>query len=107
MRTASRRANSSTRNRRLRVLAVVAIALLPFGSAVWFLRGRWLPSAERDPISRSLWIYVNRQPGAPLPKLASEFLLYVLSRDGAEAAVRDGFTALDSAAVVAERRKFE
>ena len=42
------------------------------------------------PLSRPVWIYINRPPGAPLdPKLA-EFLRYVLSREGQDDVVRDG-----------------
>ena len=38
--------------------------------------------AGKYPLSRFLYIYVNRKPGAPLDPLRQEFLKYVLSREG-------------------------
>lgn len=46
------------------------------------------------PISRMLYIYVAKQPGKPLPKLVEEFLKYVLSREGQEIVVKDGYDPL-------------
>jgi phosphate transport system substrate-binding protein len=43
------------------------------------------------PISRFLFVYVNKKPGAPLDPLVAEFLKFVLSKDGQEIVVKDGF----------------
>ena len=50
------------------------------------------------PLSRYLYIYVNRKPGQPLPTLQREFLKLVLSRDGQEIVVKEGFIPLPAAA---------
>lgn len=43
------------------------------------------------PISRYLFIYINENPNEPLPKLEHEFLRYVLSRQGQEVVIKDGY----------------
>ncbi len=43
------------------------------------------------PISRFLYVYVNENPNEPLPKLESEFLRYVLSKQGQEVVIKDGY----------------
>ena len=53
------------------------------------------------PLSRFLYVYVNKAPGAPLPPLTSEFIKLVLSREGQEVVVKDGYIPLP--AKVAER----
>jgi phosphate transport system substrate-binding protein len=46
------------------------------------------------PLARFLYVYVNRAPGKPLDPLVREFLKFVLSRDGQEIVVKDGFLPL-------------
>lgn len=46
------------------------------------------------PMSRMLYIYVAKKPGQPLPKLVEEFLKYVLSKEGQEVVVKDGYDPL-------------
>ena len=41
-------------------------------------------------LSRSAWIYVNRVPNQPLDPKTSEFLHYILSREGQQAVAREG-----------------
>lgn len=43
------------------------------------------------PLARFLLVYVNRAPGKPLDPLVAEFLKLVLSRDGQEVVVKDGY----------------
>ena len=43
------------------------------------------------PLARFLYVYVNRAPGAELDPLRREFLRYVLSRQGQEDVVKDGY----------------
>jgi phosphate transport system substrate-binding protein len=59
------------------------------------------------PLSRFLFLYVNRPPGKPLDPLAGEFLKLVLSREGQEVVVKDGYLPLTPAIVAEERRKVE
>jgi len=53
------------------------------------------------PLSRFLYVYVNKAPGKPLPPLTGEFIKLVLSRAGQEVVVKDGYIPLP--AKVAER----
>ena len=53
------------------------------------------------PLSRFLYVYVNKRPGKPLPPLTGEFIKLVLSREGQEVVVKDGYIPLP--ARVAER----
>jgi len=43
------------------------------------------------PLARFLWIYVNKKPGKPLDKLQLEFMTFVLSKQGQEIVVKDGY----------------
>ena len=43
------------------------------------------------PLGRTLYIYVARKPGEPLPKLIEEFLKFVLSHEGQEIVIKDGY----------------
>jgi len=54
------------------------------------------------PLSRMLYIYVAKKPGQPLPKLTEEFLKYVLSREGQEVVIKDGYDPLTAKLVDAQ-----
>lgn len=43
------------------------------------------------PLARFLYVYVNKKPGEPLDKLTKEFLAYVLSSQGQEIVIKDGY----------------
>lgn len=43
------------------------------------------------PLGRALYVYVNQKPGQPLDPLVKEFLKYVLSKEGQEVVVKDGY----------------
>lgn len=43
------------------------------------------------PMARFLMIAINKKPNAPLDTLTKEFLKYVLSKDGQEVVVKDGY----------------
>ena len=51
------------------------------------------------PLSRYLFVYVNKAPNKPLQPLEKEFLKMVLSKVGQEVVVKDGFIPLPKAAV--------
>jgi phosphate transport system substrate-binding protein len=53
------------------------------------------------PLARFLFVYVNKKPGQPLDKLTLEFVKFVLSKQGQESVVKDGYFPLP-AAVAAE-----
>ncbi|RMH08793.1 MAG: phosphate ABC transporter substrate-binding protein PstS family protein [Nitrospirae bacterium] len=43
------------------------------------------------PISRFLYVYVNKTPGKPLPPLVREFLRFVYSKEGQTVVIKDGY----------------
>ena len=43
------------------------------------------------PLGRYLYIYFNKAPNKPLDPLTREFLTFVLSKEGQEVVVKDGF----------------
>jgi phosphate transport system substrate-binding protein len=56
------------------------------------------------PLARFLYLAVNRHPNRGLSPLESEFLKMVLSRQGQETVVRDGYIPLPAAVVERERK---
>jgi phosphate transport system substrate-binding protein len=48
------------------------------------------------PLGRLLYIYVVKEPNKPMPKLIKEFLTFVLSKEGQEIVVKDGYLPLTS-----------
>ncbi|MBI2870662.1 MAG: PstS family phosphate ABC transporter substrate-binding protein [Candidatus Omnitrophica bacterium] len=57
------------------------------------------------PLSRYLYVYVNKAPGRPLDPLVEQFLEYVLSIEGQEVVVKDGYVPLAKEIAEAERAK--
>lgn len=49
------------------------------------------------PLARVLYVYVNKRPNQPLPPMEREFFKMVLSKQGQEVVVKDGFVALPAA----------
>lgn len=43
------------------------------------------------PMGRALYIYINKKPGEPAPLVVKEFLKYVLSKEGQEVVIKDGY----------------
>lgn len=58
------------------------------------------------PLSRFLYLYVNKKPGAPLGPLVQQFIAFILSRGGQEIVVKDGYLPLPAAVVAEEMAKF-
>jgi len=59
------------------------------------------------PLSRFLYIYVNRAPGKPLDPLVREFVKLLMSKEGQEVVVKDGYLPLTPEIVAEERGKLE
>jgi phosphate transport system substrate-binding protein len=55
--------------------------------------------SQAYPLSRYLYVYVNKAPNKPLDPIAKEFLKLVLSKQGQEAVVKDGYVAVPAAVV--------
>jgi len=59
------------------------------------------------PLSRFLYIYINKAPGKPLDPLVKEFCRLVFSKEGQEVVVKDGYLPLPAAIVAEELKKLE
>jgi len=57
------------------------------------------------PLSRFLYIYVNKAPGKPLDPLVAEFVKLIYSKEGQEVVVKDGYMPLSAAQAQAELAK--
>ena len=59
------------------------------------------------PLARFLYVYVNRAPGKPLDPLVREFLAFVLSKEGQEIVVKDGYLPLLGKHVAEEKKNLQ
>jgi phosphate transport system substrate-binding protein len=60
------------------------------------------------PLTRSIYIFLNRPPGVPVDAKSNEFLHYILSREGQEAVQREGkYLPLTAKAAREELKKLE
>jgi len=63
--------------------------------------------AGKYPLTRFLYVYVNKAPGKSLDPLTREFCRFVFSREGQEVVVKDGYLPLPSEIVRQELAKLE
>jgi len=64
--------------------------------------------SQKYPLSRFVYIYVNKTPGKPLEPAVREFLKFALSNQGQEAVVKQGiFLPLPSQLLAAQRAKLD
>lgn len=59
------------------------------------------------PLSRFLYVYVNKTPGKPLPPLTAEFIKLVLSSEGQQVVVKDGYIPLPAKVAARELAKIQ
>jgi phosphate transport system substrate-binding protein len=59
------------------------------------------------PLWRYLFIYINKAPGKPLDPLVREYMKLILSKEGQEVVVKDGYDPLPAAIVAEELKKLE
>jgi phosphate transport system substrate-binding protein len=59
------------------------------------------------PLSRFLYIYINKAPGKPLDPLVKEFCRLIFSKEGQEVVVKDGYLPLPASIVAEELKKLE
>ena len=59
------------------------------------------------PLSRYLYVYINKAPGKPLDPLVREYLKLILSREGQEVVLKDGYLPLSASIVKEELAKLE
>jgi phosphate transport system substrate-binding protein len=63
--------------------------------------------AGKYPLARFLYVYVNKAPNKPLDPLVREFVRYVVSREGQEVVVKDGYLPLPAKVVAEELAKLD
>ncbi len=61
--------------------------------------------AGKYPLGRMLYVNVVKEPNKPLPKLTREFLKFVLSKEGQEIVVKDGYLPLPAEVAAKELAK--
>ena len=59
------------------------------------------------PLSRYLYVYINKDPKKPVDPLTREFLKFVLSKEGQEIVVKDGFLPLTAKMETEETNKLK
>jgi len=59
------------------------------------------------PLGRTLMLYIAKKPNEPAPLHVQEFLKYVLSREGQEIVIKDGYGPLPASAVEEELAKIK
>lgn len=63
--------------------------------------------AGRYPLARFLYVYVNRHPDRPMDPLVREFLKFIVSREGQQIVVKDGYLPLSTKIVGQELEKLK
>jgi len=59
------------------------------------------------PLSRFLYIYINKAPAKPLDPLVKEFVKFITSKEGQEVVIKDGYLPLSAEIAKQERAKVE
>jgi phosphate transport system substrate-binding protein len=59
------------------------------------------------PLSRFLYVYVNKAPGKPLDPLTREFVKLVVSKDGQEVVIKDGYFPIPASIAKEELNKVQ
>ena len=81
------------------------------GTAPRFTSPRDAPLAERKsgkyPLNRFLLIYINKAPGKPLDPVVKEYCKLILSKEGQEVVIKDGYLPLPAEIAKQELAKLE
>ncbi len=59
------------------------------------------------PLARFLYLYINKAPNKPLDPLVREFCKFVLSNEGQQVVIKDGYLPLPAKAAMEELKKLE
>lgn len=70
---------------------VKAVKLAKKGGAGFFGTDPETVYSGKYPLARFLYVYVNKAPNKPLDPLVGEFVKYVLSQEGQQVVVKDGY----------------
>ena len=87
-------------------IKVLALAAKPGGPFV--VPGKETLASRAYPLTRSVYIYIDKEPGRPLSPRVKDFLQYVLSAEGQDIVRRHGvYFPLPCASVAAQRAKLD
>ena len=87
---------------------IKAIALSPVAGAPAVAPSRQSFQDRSYPLVRSIYMFLNRKPGAPVDTKLREFLRYILSREGQDVVARNGsYLPLPADVVRAQRKKLD
>jgi phosphate transport system substrate-binding protein len=84
---------------------VKAVALSAKAGAPFFPADAESALSGKYPLSRYLFVYVNKAPNKPADPLVREFVKYMLSREGQEVVVKDGYLPIPNKVVQEELAK--
>ena len=84
-----------------------ALAVAARDGGPWFEGNAVNASTGRYPLTRYMYLRLNRKPREPLSSAVKEFLRYVLSREGQEPILYSGYFPLTAAEVEEELAKLE
>jgi phosphate transport system substrate-binding protein len=59
------------------------------------------------PLARFLYVYINKKPGKPLDPLVLEFMKYILSKEGQNVVIKDGYIPLPASVIEEELGKLK
>jgi phosphate transport system substrate-binding protein len=90
-----------------RTSGVKAVALADKDGGAFFDGGYANVTSGKYPLWRFLYLYVNKAPGKPFDPLVKEFVKLILSREGQEVVLKDGYLPLSPAIVTEELARLE
>ncbi len=64
-------------------------------------------TSGKYPLSRALLVYINRAPGQPIDPLIREFAKFIMSKEGQEVVIKDGYFPLPATVANEELKKLE
>lgn len=64
-------------------------------------------AAGKYPLSRFLFVYINKNPSQPLAPLETEFLKMILSKEGQQVVIKDGYIPLSNNIIVKQLKLLE
>jgi phosphate transport system substrate-binding protein len=64
-------------------------------------------TANKYPLARFLYLYINKAPGKPLDPLVKEFVKLIFSKEGQEVVLKDGYYPVTAAVAKEELAKIE
>lgn len=86
---------------------VKAVALSKQDGSEFFEANDVNAASGRFPLARFLWIYINKHPNRAADPVVDEFIKMVLSRNGQEVVMKDGYVPLPAVAAQKEMTKMK